>query len=61
MKLFLCALGLLLIFEGMPYFLSPANMKKFLAQLLELPDNQLHVVGLISMLLGLLLVYLGRS
>ncbi len=59
MKLFLCAVGLLLIFEGMPYFLSPSKMKRFLSQLMDVPDKQLHVMGLISMLIGLTLVYLG--
>ncbi len=61
MKIFLCALGLVMVIEGMPYFLSPFRMKKFLSQLLDIPDNSLRVVGLVIMLLGLFLVYLGRT
>jgi len=60
MKLFLCVLGLVMIVEGIPYFLSPAKMKQFLAQIYEVPDRQLRIMGLVAMLLGLFIVYLGR-
>ncbi len=61
MKLFLCVLGLVLVIEGMPYFLSPPRAKQFLRQLMDMPDQNLRLMGLVSMLIGLLLVYLGRS
>ncbi len=60
MKLFLCVMGLVLVIEGMPYFISPKRMKDFLVQLLAVSEEQLRVMGLISMIIGVLLVYLGR-
>jgi hypothetical protein len=59
MKYFLSVLGMVFIIEGMPYFLSPPKMKEFLAQIHELPDNKLRLMGLVSMLLGSFIVYLG--
>jgi len=61
MELFLCAVGLLFILEGAPYFLSPGKMKRWLIQLDEFPNNQLRLMGLISMLLGALIIYLARK
>jgi hypothetical protein len=59
MKFFLCVLGLVFIVEGMPYFLLPAKMKQFLAQIHEMPDDTLRVMGLVAMLMGAFIVYLG--
>lgn len=49
--------GLVLIVEGAPWFLSPPTMRTFLTQLAELPDPALRVSGLLSMVIGLLLIY----
>ncbi len=54
------ALGVVLIVEGMPWFLSPRGTKRMLSDLFQLNDNSLRVVGLIFMLAGLLLVYLAK-
>jgi len=60
MKLFLAALGLAMILEGIPYFLSPGKVKK-LAQLLpRLPDAALRFLGLGLMILGLALLFVSR-
>jgi len=60
MKLFLSALGLALILEGIPYFLSPERVKE-LAQLLPgLPNSSLRFFGLSVMLAGLVLLFLSR-
>lgn len=55
------ALGVVLIVEGMPWFLSPRRTKRMLSELFQLSDNSLRVVGLIFMLAGLLLVYLVKN
>lgn len=52
--------GLILITEGMPYFAFPSLVKKWIAQVLEISDSLLRILGLISMLFGLSLVYLAR-
>lgn len=49
-------LGVVLVIEGIPWFLSPAGVKRFLRQILVLPDRQLRLAGFAAMLLGLLLV-----
>lgn len=60
MKMILIGLGLLLIFEGMPWFLSPASVRSALARLATLSDRRLRGLGLLCMLAGLLLVFLAR-
>lgn len=61
MKYFLCVLGMVFIFEGIPYFAFPEKIKAYLAKLLDMPDSTLRMLGLLAMVTGLLLVYLGRA
>jgi uncharacterized protein YjeT (DUF2065 family) len=50
-------LGVVLVIEGIPWFLYPDGYKKLLRQMLALPDLQLRLAGLAAMLIGLLLVH----
>ncbi len=59
MKFFLAVLGTVLIIEGIPWFLSPRGMKKMYISIFALPDGQLRTLGLVSMLAGLLIVYVA--
>ncbi|MBI4389543.1 MAG: DUF2065 domain-containing protein [Nitrospinae bacterium] len=61
MRLFLSALGLMMIFEGIPYFGFPSRVKEFARRIPEIPDRALRAIGLAVMLLGLLVIYLGRK
>jgi hypothetical protein len=61
MDFFLCVLGMVLVVEGLPYFAFPERMKRWVARMAEMPDEQLRKLGIAIMALGLLLVYLGRS
>ncbi|MBF0438920.1 MAG: DUF2065 domain-containing protein [Magnetococcales bacterium] len=61
MKDFLSALGLVLILEGMPYFLSPERMRFWVAQIVILPDAMLRRTGFVLMMIGLLVVYWVRG
>jgi len=61
MSLFLSALGLMMIFEGVPYFCSPSQVKIFAQKIGEVPDQVLRIIGFALMLAGLTIVYLGRS
>lgn len=54
------ALCLMLVLEGILPFLSPQRWRAAFSQLLQLSDRQLRQVGLASMLLGTLLLYLLR-
>ncbi|MBF0358125.1 MAG: DUF2065 domain-containing protein [Magnetococcales bacterium] len=58
---FLTALGLVLVLEGVPYFLSPNKMRMWVIQVAKLPDETLRKTGFIMMAIGLLVVYLVRS
>ncbi|MFQ5647335.1 MAG: DUF2065 domain-containing protein [bacterium] len=59
-KLFFSALGLALVFEGVPYFLSPEKMRSYIEMIRELPDNVLRTLGIASISFGLLVIYLAR-
>jgi uncharacterized protein YjeT (DUF2065 family) len=61
MDFLLTVLGLVLVLEGMPWFLSPVGVKRLLRTIAATPDSSLRAVGLVFMLAGLLLVYLGRG
>jgi len=61
MKYFLCVLGMVLVVEGLPYFAFPARMKEWLARIGATPDGHLRRLGLALVVVGLWLVYLGRS
>lgn len=61
MKFFLCVVGMVMIFEGLPYFAFPEKMKGWLQKMLVMPSESLRKIGIIMMVAGLFLVYLGRS
>lgn len=56
MTYFLSVVGVVLIVEGMPWFLSPGKTKEFLAQVHSMPDSNLRFFGLLAMLTGLIIV-----
>jgi uncharacterized protein len=58
---FLTALGLVMVLEGVPYFLAPDRMREWVIQVAKLPDQILRKTGLVLMAIGLLIVYLVRS
>ena len=60
MEYFLCVIGLVMIIEGLPYFVFPEKMKFWIQRILVTPEGALRKLGLVLMSLGLLLVYLGR-
>jgi uncharacterized protein YjeT (DUF2065 family) len=59
MTLFLSALGLMLVFEGIPYFCFPEQVKSFASKVAEVPDGILRLIGFGLMVAGLLVVYFG--
>jgi len=59
MDFLLTALGLVLVLEGIPWFLSPRGTKELLRQVKEIADPALRWFGLAAMGTGLLLVYWG--
>lgn len=61
LDLLVVVLGIVLIIEGIPWFLSPRGTKRMLIELSRMNDNSLRGIGLVFMLAGLLFVYLVKS
>ena len=57
----LAALGLMLVLEGILPFLNPRGVREALSQILKGEDRVLRLGGLISMLIGLVLLYFIRG
>lgn len=60
-KIFLTALGLAFILEGLPYFLAAEKMPEVLRALSERKPRELRVLGMTAMLAGLLLIFVLRA
>jgi uncharacterized protein YjeT (DUF2065 family) len=58
MKLFILLIGMVLIFEGLPYVAAPESMQAWLKKISEMPPGQLRFMGLIAMATGLLLCWI---
>ncbi|MDE2416726.1 MAG: DUF2065 domain-containing protein [Burkholderiales bacterium] len=54
---FWLALALVLIFEGLFPFASPAAWRSMFAQLLQLTDGQIRFIAAVSISSGLLLIW----
>lgn len=61
MKIFLSAVGLLMIFEGIAYFGFPSKIKELAQKLPEVSDHSLRTIGFGLILIGLLVTYLGSA
>ncbi len=61
MKYFLCVLGMVFIVEGLPYFIFPEKLKIYLAKITAIPESTLRFLGISVMIIGLILIYFGRS
>ena len=61
MKDFLCVLGLIFIIEGLPYFVFPEKLKLYLAKIITMPDSTLRFLGITAMIVGLIILYVGRT
>ena len=55
------ALALVLVLEGIFPFVNPAGMRRKLELITQMNDGQLRTIGLISMAIGLLLLFFVRS
>ncbi|RWX50947.1 hypothetical protein VU00_10023 [Candidatus Electrothrix marina] len=60
MKTFITLIGLVLIFEGLPYVVSPEAMQHWLKQLISMPPNSLRSTGVVAMAIGFFLCYIGQ-
>ena len=58
---FFVGLGLVFVIEGLIFAAFPAAGKRAVAAVLETPEPSLRVVGVVSALFGLILVWLMRG
>lgn len=54
------AIALVLVIEGMMPFLSPDGWRQAMLQAGRLSDKTLRIIGLCSMLAGVIVLYLSR-
>ena len=59
-ELLLGALALVLIFEGLVPFISPASWRRIFEKLTKLQDGQIRFLGLSCIVLGLALFAVSR-
>ena len=57
---FIVAFALLLVFEGILPFLKPAGWRNVMNVIAKQPDKSLRAMGLTSMLMGVVLLYMVR-
>jgi uncharacterized protein YjeT (DUF2065 family) len=60
-NIILTAFALMLIIEGILPFLLPGIWRDTFRRLIEMSDGQIRFIGLTSMLVGLLLLYIART
>ena len=60
MEYLITVVGLICFFEGLPYLAAPDKLKQWLYQVCCTSNHRLRVLGGILMVVGLVLVYLGR-
>jgi len=56
----LAALALVLVIEGIVPFLNPQSLRKMLVTVAQLDDRTLRITGLISMICGVVMLYIVR-
>jgi len=59
-SVFLMALALMLVLEGLLPFLAPTLWRDTFRRILQLSDGQIRFFGLTSMLVGIVLLLLAR-
>jgi uncharacterized protein YjeT (DUF2065 family) len=55
------AFGLVLVIEGLTYALVPGQLKRMMAGMMELSNEQLRLAGTGALAVGVLMVWLARS
>jgi uncharacterized protein YjeT (DUF2065 family) len=61
MNFFISVIGMVMIIEGLPYFLSPEKAKSWMGKIEAIPGETLRTIGFFMMAIGLFLVYMGRG
>ena len=57
----MAALAIVCVIEGVMPFVNPAGMKRLLNRMASMEEREMRIVGLVSMLVGVAILYLVRS
>ena len=57
-EIILTAFSLVLVIEGIFPFINPASYKKTLLEVVKMPESNLRIMGLMSMIAGVIMLYL---
>lgn len=57
---FLDAIGLVFIVEGIMPFIRPESFRRYLEAMQRQPDHQIRLMGFISMIFGVVILYIVR-
>ncbi|MBI2779393.1 MAG: DUF2065 domain-containing protein [Gammaproteobacteria bacterium] len=57
---FLAAVALVLVLEGIMPFLNPQGMRRTMLLITQMDDSSLRIAGLVSMVLGVIVLSLVR-
>jgi uncharacterized protein len=60
MNTVLTAIGLVLVIEGLLYAMAPGSIKRMMAMMQQVPDEQLRMVGLGVATVGVILAWAVR-
>ena len=58
---FLVAIGLVFAIEGILFAAFPTMVKRAIAHVLETPDTTLRLIGIVSAVVGVVIVWLVRG
>lgn len=58
---FIVAIGLVLALEGLVFAAFPRAAKEAMASVLETPDQMLRIVGIVSAVVGILVIWFVRG
>ena len=58
---FLSAIGLIFILEGLLLFSSPKRLKNILQIITKYPESKIRIIGGVSVLLGIVLLWIIRK
>jgi uncharacterized protein len=56
----LSAVALLMVIEGLLPFANPRGSRRAMAMLAQMPDDKLRLAGLVSIIAGLVLLWVAR-
>jgi uncharacterized protein len=61
MAVFVLAIGLVLVLEGLAFALAPSRMEDLLALIAAMPKERRRMLGLLTVAVGVLVIWLARS